>query len=153
MDFFALEAAWIQRLQDKLRLDGKPVDVVSVRELKVDAQNEPVLRVPAVLISFDGYKVPESSLGKARVRQIWTGTVVLANLRDRGRIGARDDGALLIDQLITWTLGWIPPAVEGRAYRALELIDPTSPVAYGTRNAYFPFSFSTERAVKGARES
>lgn len=151
MDFLALEQPFMQRLADNVRIEGKDVDVVSVREVKTDDNKEPVLRVPAILVSYDGYTVPESSLGKARVRQTWSATAVISNLRDRGRIGAREDSAVLVDQILTFLLGWIPPVLEGRAYRALELTNPTYPVEYGKRNAYFPISFTTERSFKGVR--
>lgn len=151
MDFLALEEPLIARLAEKVRFNGEPVDVEPARSLRVDAGNEPVLRVPALLVSYDGYTVPESSRGKARVRQKWSVIAVVANLRDRARIGARDDGALLLDEVITWLLGWVPPPSDGRAFHALELTDPSSAVSYGARNTYLPLSFITERSVKGQR--
>lgn len=151
MDFLALESPLMERLADQVRFNGEPVDVEAARSLRVDAGNEPVLRVPSLLVSYDGYSVPESSRGKARVRQKYSVIAVVANLRDRARIGARDDGALLLDEVIACLLGWVPPVMDGRAFRALELTDPSSAVSYGVRNTYLPLTFFTERSVEGRR--
>lgn len=153
MDFLALEAPLIARLADQVRFNGEVIDVESARSLRVDAANEPVLRVPALLVSYDGYTVPESSLGKARIRQTWSVIAVVANLRDRARIGARDDGSLILDDVIACLLGWVPPTLAGRAYRALELTDPSTGVSYGPRNTYLPLTFVAERSARARRDN
>lgn len=150
-DFLALEGLLIARAQERVRYQERAIDVVSVREVQVDSQDEPVLRAPALMVSFDGYRVPESSGYKARVRQTWSIVVALANLRDRAGVGAREDASGLIDQVIAAFLGWVPPVQDGRAWKPLELTDPAYEVSYGRKLALFPLSFITERSVKGER--
>lgn len=150
-DFLALEQPLLDRLLEKVRFDDRPVDTIAVRQVKVDAANEPVLRVPALLVSYDGYRSMESSAAKATIRQIWSITSVIANLRDTARLGGREDASFLIDQVIEAILGWVPPINDGRAWKSFQLADPVYRVGYGARNSYFPLSFTTERVVKGDR--
>lgn len=148
-DFLVLEQQLVEHLTDKVRFQDKPVDVKSGRQVPRDANSEPVLRVPALLVTYDGYRVLETSRRKVRVGQGYSVTAVLANLRDGERLGAREDASSLLDDVIELVHGWTPPYQNSLAFKPLELTNPAYPPQYGARNAYFPLSFNTERSLKG----
>lgn len=152
MDFFALEPQLLVRLPQIVQFKGKPIDVYPVDDVKLDGEDEPVpLRVPCLLVMFDGYGVPESDESKARTQQNWTVIVCVANVRGSGRTEARAESQALVDQLLVGLIGWKPDTVDQRPFKALKLAAPSIGVSYGKRNSYFPFSFTTERVVRGAR--
>lgn len=152
MDFFALEPQLIARLQQTVLIKGKPIDVYPVDEVKLDSADEPQpLRVPCLLTSYDGYNVAESDQAKARVPQTWSVIVVVANVRGAGRAEARAESMQIVDQILTSLIGWRPATVDQRPFKALQLASPSLQASYGTRNSYFPFSFTTERVIRGAR--
>lgn len=151
--FLGLEPLLDARLDGAISFNNQAVDVRSARAVPRDTNGEPVLRVPALLISYDGYRPTDnSSHGRtSKVSQTWSVTVVIANLRDGERLGARADGSHLIDQVLQRLLGWEPADADGPPFAPLQLAPPSYPVQFGTRNTYIPISFTTERMFQGAR--
>lgn len=150
-DFLVLEQQLVEHLAGQVEFQGRPVDVKSGRQVPRDnATAEPILRVPALLVTYDGYRVLEAAKRQVRVGQGYSVTAVLANLRDGERLGAREDASILLDDVIGLVHGWVPPYQSGRAFKPLALTDPAYPPQYGVRNAYFPLSFTTERSLTGA---
>lgn len=150
-DFLVLEQQIVDHLAGQVEFQGRPVDVKSGRQVPRDANTaEPILRVPALLVTYDGYKVLEAAKRRVRVGQGFSVTTVIANLRDGERLGAREDASVLIDEVIRLVHGWTPPYQGGRTFLAMELANPAYPPQYGIRNAYFPLTFNTERSITGA---
>lgn len=153
VDFLALEPLLLQRLSEQVLVEGKQIDVLPYKELPTKAGGdgeEPILRAPSLIVTYDGYRVLQVSLNKARVQQQWTVAVCVANVRDRARAGAREDAGSIIDQVITALLGWFPEPPETRRYKALELADPIYQPEYRQRFSLFPLTFIAERPVNGA---
>jgi hypothetical protein len=150
---FGLEPILKARIAATVQVNGRALEAVSLRGVSTDLAkgDESILRTPCALVAFDGYRVRKSEKGRALVDLKWTVVLVIENVRDVHREGARDDADVLADQLLQGLLGWLPPEDEhGYRYRHLELDNPMFPVTYMKRNSYFPFSFTTERTIRGA---
>lgn len=152
VDFLGLEPLLIARLADQVQIDNAPVDVFPYKDLptKGGADGEPILRAPSLIVTFDGYRVLQASANKARVQQLWSVAICVANVRDRARVGAREDAGPIIDQVIYALLGWFPQPLAALQYKRLELANPLYQPEYRERFSLFPLTFTTERAVVGA---
>jgi hypothetical protein len=150
IDFLELEPLLKARLA-QVKVDGRAIDIESYEEMPKDADGEfEPRRVPCLVTIYEGYRTLSSEAGKARVQQIWTVSVAVANVRGQGREDARKDAGPIIGQVLTALMGWFPQAAGLRGYTQMQLADPIYPPVYKAKVSLFPLAFTTERPVHGA---
>ena len=143
LDFFALEAVLIARLEAQLADLVPAVQVLTSVDL--DGVSEAQQHTPAVHLVYQGYNVAESRAdGKAaRVEQTWLVVVATRNQRSlRSGQEARADAGLIARRVCAALMGFKPTA----ASKPLALTEAPA-AGYSAGFQYVPLGFKAEVVI------
>lgn len=150
MSVQAIEAALVERLQERLQEAGHVLHVYSAGEY---AQVEEQSQVhPAAAVIYNGYEVGDE-VGQGIQQAVEFEFLVVLVTRSAADFahggGARDDVSPIFDALLAAVLGWRPP-ITGPGFPSPFRLAPAPGAAVSEQGfAYWPVAFTIRRTYRG----